>query len=53
MQLNGWDIPIVNQVTYLGDTFVRRMTTKPHIERNVAKALRTYVIPISHSEVGV
>jgi hypothetical protein len=41
-QLNGRDIPFVNNVTYLGVTFDRMMTWRLHIERTVAKALRTY-----------
>jgi hypothetical protein len=42
-QLNGRHIPFVNNVTYLGITFHRRMTWRRHIGRNVAKALRTCV----------
>jgi hypothetical protein len=41
--LNGWDIPFVNNVMYLGVTFNRRMTWRHHTERTVAKALHTYV----------
>jgi hypothetical protein len=43
LQLNGRDIPFVNNVTYLGLTFDRMMTWRHHIEWTVAKALRTYV----------
>jgi hypothetical protein len=44
LQLNGWDIiPFVNNVTYLGITFDRRMTWRLHIERTLTKALRTYL----------
>jgi hypothetical protein len=42
---NGRDIPIVlvNNVTYLGVTFVRRMTWRHHTERTAVKALCMYV----------
>jgi hypothetical protein len=40
LQLNGRNIPFVNNVTYLGVTFNRRMTRRHDIERSVAKALR-------------
>jgi hypothetical protein len=43
LQLNGRDTPFVNNVTFLGVTFDRRMTWRLHIERTVAKALRTYL----------
>jgi hypothetical protein len=43
LQLSGWDIPSVNNVTYLGVTFDQRMTWRLHIERAVAKALCTYL----------
>jgi hypothetical protein len=43
LQLTLRDIPFVNNVTYLGVTFDRRMTWRHHIERAVAKALRTYI----------
>jgi hypothetical protein len=43
LQLNRGDIPFLNNVTYLGVTFDRRMTWRHHAERTVAKALRTYV----------
>jgi hypothetical protein len=42
LQLKRQDIALVNNVTYLGVTFDRWMTLKRHIERIVAKALRTY-----------
>jgi hypothetical protein len=43
LQLDGWDIPFVNNVMYTGVTFSRRMTWRLHIERTVAKALHTYL----------
>jgi hypothetical protein len=43
LQLNRLDVPFVNNVTYLSVTFDRRMTWGLHIERTVAKALRTYI----------
>jgi hypothetical protein len=43
LELNGRDIPFVNNVTYLGVTFDRRMTWRHHIVRTVAKAFSTYV----------
>jgi hypothetical protein len=42
LQLNGQDIPFVNNVTYRGVAFDRRMTWRLHIGRTVAKALHTY-----------
>jgi hypothetical protein len=42
-QLNGRDIPFVNNVTYLGVTFDRRMAWRLHIERTAAKALHMYI----------
>jgi hypothetical protein len=52
LQLNGRDIPLVNTVTYLGVTFDRTMTRRHHIERTVAKALRTYVMTYSLFKIG-
>jgi hypothetical protein len=52
LQLNGQDIPFVNNVTYLGVTFDRRMTCRHHIERIVAKAVRTYISTYSLSKSG-
>jgi hypothetical protein len=43
LQLNGRDIPIVNNVTYLGVIFDRRITWRHYIEETVAKVLRTYI----------
>jgi hypothetical protein len=43
LQLNGRDIPFVNNVTYLGVTFDRRKSWRHHFERTVAKALRMSV----------
>jgi hypothetical protein len=37
------DIPSVNNATYLGVTFDRRMARRHNIERTAAKALRTYI----------
>jgi hypothetical protein len=37
------DIPFVNNATDLGVTFDRKMTWRLHIERTVAKAMRTYL----------
>jgi hypothetical protein len=42
LQLNGRDIPFVNNITYLGVTD-RRITWGHRIERTVAKVLSTYV----------
>jgi hypothetical protein len=43
LHLNGRDIPFLNNVTYIGVAFDRRMTWRHHIERTAAKALRTHV----------
>jgi hypothetical protein len=53
LQLNGRDIPFVNNVTYLDVTCDRRMTWRHHIERTVAKALHLYVMTFVYSRVGV
>jgi hypothetical protein len=51
-QLNGRDIPFVNNVAYLGVTLDGRMTWRHHIERAVAKALRTYIRTYSLFKIG-
>jgi hypothetical protein len=43
LQLNGRNIPFVDNVTYLGVTFGRRMTWKLHIKRTAAQVLVTYI----------
>jgi hypothetical protein len=43
LQLIGRNIPFVNSVKYLGVTFDRRMTWRPHIKKTAAKALGTYI----------
>jgi hypothetical protein len=43
LQLNGQNIPFVNNVMYLGVTFNRRMTWRLHIKRTVTKDLCTYL----------
>jgi hypothetical protein len=43
LQLNGRNIPFVNNVKYLGVTFDRRMTWRLHVEKIAAKALGTYI----------
>jgi hypothetical protein len=52
LQLNGWDIPFVNNVMYLSVSFKRRVTWRHHIERTVAKALYTYIRTYSLFESG-
>jgi hypothetical protein len=52
IQLNGRDIPFVNNVTYLGVTFDRRMKWRNHMERTVAKALLPSVSTYSLFEIG-
>jgi hypothetical protein len=41
--LNGWNIPFVNSVKYLGVLFDKRMTWRLHIQMIEAKAFRTYI----------
>jgi hypothetical protein len=53
LQLNGCDIPFVNNVTYLGITSDRRITRRGRIERTVTKALRMYVRPYSLFKSGL
>jgi hypothetical protein len=43
LKLNGRDIPFVNNVTYLGVTFGKKIAWRHHMERTAAKDLRTYV----------
>jgi hypothetical protein len=43
LQVNGQDIPFVNNTAYLGVNFDRRMRWRLHIETNVDKALRKYL----------
>jgi hypothetical protein len=43
LQLKARDITFVKNIIYLGVTFHRKMTWRLHIERTVAKALRTYI----------
>jgi hypothetical protein len=43
LQLNGRNIPFVNNAKYLGVIFDRRMTWRLHIESTAAKALGTYI----------
>jgi hypothetical protein len=52
LKLNGRDIPFVNNVTYLGVIFKRRMTWRHHVERTAAKDLRTHVRTYSLSKFG-
>jgi hypothetical protein len=51
-QLNRRDNPFVNNVTYLGVTFDRRMTQTHNIETTIAKPLHTYVRTYSLFESG-
>jgi hypothetical protein len=41
--LNGWDIPFVNSVKYLGVIFDKRIIWRLHIEMIGAKAFRTFI----------
>jgi hypothetical protein len=43
LTLNGWNIPFVNSVKYLGVIFDKRMTWRLHIEMIEAKAFRTFI----------
>jgi hypothetical protein len=43
LQLQGRDIPFVNNVTCLGVPFDRRITRRHHIGRTVAKTLSKYI----------
>jgi hypothetical protein len=43
LQVNGQDVSFVNNATYLGVIFDRKMTWRLHIERTMAMALRTYL----------
>jgi hypothetical protein len=47
LTLNGWDIPFVNSVKYLGVIFDKKFTWRLHIEMIKAKAFRTFIIPYS------
>jgi hypothetical protein len=52
LTLNGWNIPFINSVRYLGVIFDKRMTWRLHIEKIEAKAFRTFIrlYPPSKSE---
>jgi hypothetical protein len=50
IQLIVRDIPFVDNATYLGVIFDRRMTWRLHIEGTVAKALLTYLRTLFSSE---
>jgi hypothetical protein len=41
--LNGRNIPLVNSLKYLGVIFDKKITWRPHIEMNEAKAFRTFI----------
>jgi hypothetical protein len=43
LMLNGWNIPFVNSVKYLGVIFDKRMTCRLHIKTIEAKAFRTFI----------
>jgi hypothetical protein len=43
LTLNGWDIPFVNRVKYLGVNFEKRVTWKLYIEMIEAKDFRTFI----------
>jgi hypothetical protein len=43
LTLNGWNIPFVNHVKYLGVIFDKRITCRPHIEMIEAKAFRILI----------
>jgi hypothetical protein len=43
LTLNGWNIPFVSHVKYLGVIFVKRIIWRLHIEMTEAKAFRTFI----------
>jgi hypothetical protein len=43
LTLNGWNIPFVNHVKYLGVIFIKRITWRLHIEMTEAKAFRSFI----------
>jgi hypothetical protein len=43
LTLNGWNIPLVIHVIYLGVIFNKRITWRLHIEMIEAKAIRTFI----------
>jgi hypothetical protein len=52
LTLNGWAIPFLNSVKYLGIIFDKKMTWRLHIEALEAKAIRTFIrmYPLLKSE---
>jgi hypothetical protein len=52
LTLNGWDIPFVNSVKYLGIIFDKKMAWRLHIKTIEAKAIRTFIriYPLLKSE---
>jgi hypothetical protein len=47
LTLNGWNIPFVNNVKYLGVIFHKKITWKLHIEMIAAKAFRAFITTYS------
>jgi hypothetical protein len=43
LTLNGWNIPFVNSLKYVGVVFHKKMTWRLHIEMIKAKAFRTFI----------
>jgi hypothetical protein len=43
LTLNGWNIPFINHVKYLGVVFDKRVTWRLHIGMTEAKAFRTFI----------
>jgi hypothetical protein len=52
LTLNGWKIPFVNNVNYLGVIFHKRITWRLHVEMIEAKAFRTLLEFTTYSKVS-
>jgi hypothetical protein len=53
LTLNGWNIPFINQVKYLGVMFGKRITWRSHTKMTEDKAFRTFIRIYSYSKVSV
>jgi hypothetical protein len=52
LKLNGWNIPFVNSVKYLGVLFDKRMTWRFHIQMIEAKTFQTLFEYIPYSKLS-
>jgi hypothetical protein len=51
--LNGWDIPFVNTVKYLGVIYNKKITRRMHIQTVAIKVFRTFITLYSLFKSGL